>query len=207
MQRDAQLERQFPDVSRETWAKLERYAANLIAGNDAQNLISATSVDDIWRRHIIDSLQLTRFAPSHGNWLDLGSGPGLPGLVTAAATETCTTLVESRTKRVEFLRSQVIALGLKRITIHGGRLETLPSRQFATISARAFAPLTRLLPLAARFSDPETVWIMPKGRSAAEELASVRDAWQGDFRIEPSLTDPAGGIIVASNIRPRTKAR
>jgi 16S rRNA (guanine527-N7)-methyltransferase len=83
----------------------------------------------------------------------------------------------------------------------------METRAFDVISARAFAPLERLLPLAARFSTSGTIWILPKGRSAESELAAVRSSWQGEYRLEPSLTDPDARIIIASGVRTKGKNR
>ncbi len=77
--------------------------------------------------------------------------------------------------------------------------------KYAVISARAFAPLERLFDWAERFATPETRWVLPKGRNAKSELEAVRSSWQGDFRVEPSLTDEDAGIIVAQGVRRRAK--
>jgi 16S rRNA (guanine527-N7)-methyltransferase len=90
-------------------------------------------------------------------------------------------------------------------TVAASRVETLPPRKFDVISARAFAPLDRLLALAHRFAGPDTIWLLPKGRSAASELEAVRGSWQGMFRIEPSVTDPEAAIIVATGVQPKPK--
>jgi 16S rRNA (guanine527-N7)-methyltransferase len=79
----------------------------------------------------------------------------------------------------------------------------MPMAHYDAISARAFAPLDRLLPIAARFSRPDTIWLLPKGRSAVSELEAARTSWQGAFRIEPSITDPDAAIIVATMVKPR----
>ncbi|SNS72164.1 16S rRNA m(7)G-527 methyltransferase [Sphingomonas laterariae] len=190
------------DVSRETWERLEALVAAVVEENARQNLVAASTIPDIWQRHIVDSAQLLLYAK--GAWMDLGSGPGFPGLVVAALTDQPMTLVESRRKRVEFLEGAVARMGLAdRVSVEGRRLELVATRPFAVISARAFAPLDKLLALAHRFSTAETQWVLPKGRSAQDELDQVRRTWQGVFRIEPSVTDPAAGVIVATDVRPR----
>lgn len=192
------------DVPRETWDRLERFVAEVIAENEHQNLISAATIPEIWARHIVDSAQLLRHAPA-GPWIDLGSGPGFPGLVIAAMGDFPVTLVESRRRRADFLARTAERLGIAdRVTVIDERLEQIESRPFAAISARAFAPLDRLLPLAARFATPDTIWVLPKGRSAQAELDTARITWQGAFRIEPSVTDPEAGVIVATDVRPKT---
>lgn len=196
------------DVSRETMSRLEAFAALLREENKRQNLVSRTSLPKLWSRHILDSAQLTRFAPADArSWLDLGSGAGFPGLLIPLFHSAKATLVESRRLRAEFLRTAASTLGIGRVEILCSKLEAVPTRPFDVISARAFAPLPRLLALADRFSTPETIWILPKGRNAKSELDAARSSWQGDFRIEPSLTDGDAGIVVASGVRPISRKR
>ena len=193
------------DVSRETFVKLEALAAIVLEEAPRQNLISASTVPHLWVRHIVDSVQLLDQVEAPATWIDLGSGAGFPGMVVAAIlSSTHVTLVESRRKRIDFLSRMADELGLSnRVTIAGSRLELIDPRPFDVISARAFAPLDRLLPLAHSFSTAKTRWLLPKGRSAASELAAVRGSWQGSFKIVPSVTDPEAAIIVAQNVQPR----
>jgi len=195
------------DVPRETFERLQRFIDLLIAEAEEQNLIAASTIDHIWSRHIVDSAQLVPLAAvNSGAWLDLGSGAGFPGLIVAALTDRPVTLVESRRKRCQFLEAAIGCLGLEqRVTLCASRLETVDSAPFAVISARAFAPLDRLLPLAERFSTRSTLWLLPKGRNASNELDAARTSWQGDFRIEPSVTDPESAILLLSDVRRRRR--
>jgi 16S rRNA (guanine527-N7)-methyltransferase len=128
--------------------------------------------------------------------------------MVAALSEHQVTLVESRRLRVEFLQRAVSVLGAEdRVTIIHSQLERLPPQTCDIISARAFAPLDKLLSLAHPFSTEKTVWILPKGRSAQTELESAESSWQGEFRLEPSLTDAGAGIIVAHGVRPRPQRK
>lgn len=190
-------------VSRETIARLDACASFLREENANQNLVSAATLDSLWARHIVDSAQLLPLAKDRqGAWLDLGSGAGFPGLIVAALRPKPVTLVESRRLRVEFLRRAAALLGAEPEII-AADIRRVPARPFAVISARAFAPLPRLLDLAIRFSTENTLWLLPKGRKAKSELEAVRGAWQGDFRLEPSLTDADAQIIVATGVCPR----
>ena len=197
------------NVSRETLDRLEAFAAAVVEENAHQNLVSAATIPQLWARHIVDSAQLLTFDVPHDSspWLDLGTGAGFPGLVIAILSPRPMILVESRRKRIEFLSDQVESLGLKHVSVHGGRLETLAAPLVGVISARAFAPLPKLLALAHRFSRKETIWLLPKGRTAREELESARASWQGVFHVKPSLTDAEAAIIVATGINPRKSAR
>jgi 16S rRNA (guanine527-N7)-methyltransferase len=193
-------------VPRETMALLERLVAIVLDEMGRQNLIAASTADHVWARHIVDSAQLLAFMPETATrWIDLGSGAGFPGMVVAAMRHGLSmTLVESRRKRIDFLTAMAASLEIAdRVTVAGRRLEMLESAPHDVISARAFAPLDRLLPLAHRFSHPGTVWLLPKGRSAVSELEAATASWQGDFRIEPSRTDPDSAIIVAGSVQPK----
>ena len=197
------------NVPRETLERLEQFADLLSDENCRQNLVSASSLEEVWSRHIFDSAQLLRLAPSGARrWLDLGSGAGFPGLIVAALSPFHVTMVESRRLRVDFLHRAADALGVAdRVDILCDKVERMPTRPFDVISARAFAPLDRLLLLAARFSTDKTLWILPKGRNAKTELEAAESSWQGDFRLEPSFTDADAQIIVASGVRPKQRGR
>ncbi len=137
------------------------------------------------------------FHVEHRPWLDLGSGAGFPGLALAVAQpEIETVLVESRKRRVEWLIRAAGELGLDKCRVIGARLESVDSFPAAVITARAFAPLGKLLHLSARFSTRTTAWLLPKGRSAAQELAEQPGSIQAMFHVEHSQTDPEGGILV-----------
>jgi 16S rRNA (guanine527-N7)-methyltransferase len=153
----------------------------------------------VWQRHIADSAQLLLHVPREtSSWLDLGTGAGFPGLVIACLRPDCDVrLVESRKRRIEWLQRAIFELGLDRVTVDGRRLEDVPSRDVAAISTRAFAPLDRLLALSARFSTSDTIWLLPKGRSARQELDMLR-GWTHMFHVEQSLTDEQAGLIVGT---------
>lgn len=180
--------------------RLERLLELLGEENLRQNLVSAASLAEVWRRHIADSAQLLVHVPREtcAPWLDLGTGAGFPGLVVAALRPDCDViLVESRARRIDWLQRAIAAMGLVNVVIEGRRLELVPDRKVRTISARAFAPLPRLIDLSARFSTSDTIWVLPKGRSAQQELYELK-GWQHMFHVEQSLTDSEAGIIVGS---------
>jgi 16S rRNA (guanine527-N7)-methyltransferase len=183
------------------WSALESYAGMIELANAAQNLVAASTLPMMWARHIADSAQLLCHddAAADGLWLDLGSGAGLPGVVVAILTDRPVWLVESRALRCRFLEDVVIELGLgRRVAVQAMPLARLPTTRAATISARAFAPLDRLVDLSARFSTDKTRWLLPKGQNAAKELALLTPAWQKLFHVEQSVTDAASGIIVGT---------
>ena len=195
------------DVPRETMARLDAFVALLRDENRRQNLVSEASLDRIWRRHIADSAQLVRFAPSPAaSWVDLGSGAGFPGLIVALLHRGPITLVEGRRLRADFLHRAAACLGTDP-DILAMRVERVPPRPFDVISARAFAPLPRLLELGTSFSTAKTIWVLPKGRNAQSELEALDSSWQGAFRLEPSLTDLDAGIIVAEGVARKAKRK
>jgi 16S rRNA (guanine527-N7)-methyltransferase len=179
---------------------MDQYAELLLAENDRQNLVSKASVADLWQRHLIDSAQLLTFGLSGGRWLDIGSGPGLPGIVLAILGVEEITLVEPRRLRTDFLEQCVVDLGLTNVSIVTGKVERLQDR-FDVITARAVASLDKLLAMSSHLVKENGRWVLPKGRSAAKELEEARVTWQGDFRLEASLTDPEARILVASGVK------
>jgi len=190
------------DVSRETRARLERYVALLTEESQRQNLIGRSTIDEIWQRHIADSAQLARFAPRpDSSWLDIGSGAGLPGMVIAILTEGPVTLAEPRKLRADFLDRVTRDLGLdQRVTIRAAKAERITGN-FDVITARAVGSLGNLLAISQHLSTDKTIWVLPKGKSAQSELDDARQAWQGEFRLEPSATSGEAAILVAAGIR------
>jgi 16S rRNA (guanine527-N7)-methyltransferase len=182
--------------------RLGRLAVLLAEENDRQNLVSTSSLAAVWQRHFADSLQLLDFVPrGTSEWLDLGTGAGFPGLaLAAAAPDSRFVLVESRKRRVDWLTRAAADLGLANCGVIGARLENVESFPAAVIMARAFAPLGKLLRLSARFSTPATVWLLPKGRSAAQERDEQPDGVRKMFHVEQSATDDGGGILVGRGI-------
>jgi 16S rRNA (guanine527-N7)-methyltransferase len=198
----AWVERRF-DVPRETMERLDAFAALLRQESEQQNLVSKASLDQLWSRHFADSAQLLAFAPSaSASWVDLGAGAGFPGLVVAMLYEGPVTLVEERRLRAEFLHRAAEALGVQ-VEILASKVERIAHRSFDVISARAFAPLPRLLDLGTGLSTTKTIWVLPKGRNAETELAALDASWQGEFRIEASVTDPGAGIVIAQGVQRR----
>lgn len=200
---------ELPEWDATAAERLETLVALLEQENARQNLVSAASLTEVWRRHIADSAQLLAHVSreTSGPWLDLGAGAGFPGLVIAALRpDISVLLVESRTKRIDWLERAVAALGFANAEVIGGRLESVSTRPARVISARAFAPLPRLLALSARFSTSDTRWLLPKGRSATQELDEIR-GWRHMFHVKQSLTDPEAGIIVGELLGPEGKSK
>lgn len=191
-------------VSRETFHKLEAYVALLKEASAGQNLVSASTLEHVWDRHILDSAQLSRFEPGpSASWVDVGSGAGLPGIVIACLVEGRVTLVEPRRLRAEFLHKVVESLQLN-ASVVDSKVERLEGR-FDVITGRAVAPLGIFVEISAHLSTRNTVWALPKGRNAQQELAEARRSWQGDFRLERSVTGEDSWIVVGTGVRAKKR--
>jgi 16S rRNA (guanine527-N7)-methyltransferase len=194
----------FPDVSRETRAKLARYVKLLLAENLQQNLVSRGTLEDLWQRHIVDSAQLTGLVstPEAKCWADVGSGAGLPGLVIAILTSGRVALIEPRRLRADFLQRAANDLELRNVSVIQAKAQAAVGR-FDVITARAVAKTGEILGITRHLAHKDTTYLLMKGRTAQSELDAVRRSWHGGFELVPSITDPEAGIIVASNVSPR----
>ena len=195
------------NVSRETLARLETYAALLAKFQKTINLVSRDTLEEVWRRHFLDSAQLFPLLPPAARVvLDLGSGAGFPALVLAimaqgAARTLEMHLVEADTRKSIFLREVARQTGCP-VTVHNGRLEGLAPFAVDVITARAFAPLAGLLSLAAPFLEfpgarpgARPVVLLLKGRQAREELTEATKEWKMHADLIPSVTDPEAGVL------------
>jgi 16S rRNA (guanine527-N7)-methyltransferase len=184
-------------VSRETLSRLKAYVGLLTDWNARHNLVSKTSLEEVWRRHIWDSAQLARFIPPNAKTLaDLGSGAGFPGLVLALLLQgrVAVTLFEATGKKAEFLRTVADRLGLA-AAVRNERIETAAAVPFDMVTARACAPLPKLLEYAQHLCGPGTVCLFLKGQNVGVELTEARKSWRMKVRQYPSLTHPFGAVL------------
>lgn len=182
------------------FARLSQLVSLLEVANQSQNLVARSSMSSVWVRHIADSAQLLDHVPREtSSWIDLGSGAGFPGLVLAIMDPSRTfQLVESRNLRVRWLMEAVESLRIENCEILGMDVRKVAGLHAGVISARAFAPLDRLIALSARFSTAATHWVLPKGRSASQEVAALPSAQRSMFHVKQSVTDPEAGIVVGT---------
>ena len=200
------------NVSRETIDQLKIYAALLAQWQPRINLVANTTLPEVWHRHIADSAQLAALAPERPHtWLDLGSGAGFPGLVIAimlAPVGTRVTLVESDRRKSAFLAEVARKTGIS-VEIHTARIEQIATQAMLppvdVVSARALAPLVRLISLSLPFFRDDTVGVFPKGRGAESEIEEACAAWSLDVETIPSLTDEAARIVLVRHPRARTE--
>ncbi|MEM9966577.1 MAG: 16S rRNA (guanine(527)-N(7))-methyltransferase RsmG [Pseudomonadota bacterium] len=193
------------NVSRETLERLRHFQALVEKWTRSINLVSKSSLGDLWQRHIIDSAQLFSLAPTGGRWVDLGSGGGFPGLVVAILTaDTPTphqvTLVESDQRKCAFLRTAIQTLSLA-VTVNAARIEQLQPLHADIISARALAELDMLLAYAHRHLSPAGVALLPKGAKWQDEEDVARKRWSYDCERINSRTHAEAAILRITNIR------
>ncbi|MEL7690175.1 16S rRNA (guanine(527)-N(7))-methyltransferase RsmG [Citromicrobium bathyomarinum] len=195
--------------SSESFELLNVFVSELLAEAGRQNLISRSTIDRVWQRHIADSAQLLDHVPrgTEGVWLDLGTGAGFPGVITAIMRpEIPHVLVESRKRRVAWLEGVKERASLRNCSVQGSRLQLVESFDAAVISARAFAPLPDLISLSARFSTERTTWLLPKGRSAEQERDALDSPQRKMFHVKQSLTSRDAAILVGKG-RPKVGRR
>lgn len=187
-------------VSRETASRLDLFVEELRRWQGVKNLVGPATLQQVWMRHVADSLQLLRLAPDARRWLDLGSGAGFPGLVLGiAALERAgmsVGLVESNGRKCAFLRHVARLTGAP-VTIHEGRAETLLPGMTGVdvVTARALAPLPDLLAVTRGLLTTGTLGLFPKGRGAEGELTEAAKSWTFDAELLPSRTDSLARII------------
>jgi len=184
-------------VSHETCARLKAYVALLRIWNQKRNLVSEASLQDVWHRHIYDSAQLAFLLPEGAKTLaDIGSGAGFPGLVIAIMRPRIrVSLFEATRKKAEFLAAVAERLGLKNVRVRNERAEDAARQDFDVVTARACAPLPRLLDYAQDFIGPETVCLFLKGQNLVLELTDARKSWRMNVRQHPSVTHPLGAVL------------
>ena len=195
-----------PTVSRETWERLEQLVDMLVSWQRSRNLVASSTIPRLWTRHVADSLQLLAITPDARRWLDLGSGGGFPGLVIACALAGQQTaevhLVESVQKKAAFLRAATSELSLPAI-VHATRIEdfvrTSPGR-LDVVTARALAPLDRLIGYAIPLLKRGAVGLFPKGQDVEAELTQASKSWKIDAELIPSKTDPHARIVLVRRL-------
>jgi 16S rRNA (guanine527-N7)-methyltransferase len=199
-------------VSRETEERLDRFVALLLRWQKAVQLVGHSTLPEIWTRHVADSLQLTRFARGATRWVDLGSGAGFPGLVVAIALAeqdgAMVHLIESDLRRAAFLHEAVRVVGAP-ARVHAARIESVAERfagEAEIVTARALAPLARIIELAAPLLSAGARGIFLKGQDVDRELTDATKSWNMVTRIFPSCTDGRGRVVLIEEVVRRNDA-
>lgn len=199
----------FAAVSNACRDRLACFAALLASWQRAHNLVAASTMADLWTRHIADSLQLLDHVGRFRRWVDLGSGAGFPGLVVAIALADRPgigfTLVEANQKKAAFLRAAIRETG-SNAEVAAMRIEDHSQTMIGradVVSARALARLDRLCLLSAPYLHQDSVLLLPKGQDVVQEHEQASQSWSYDLVSSPSKTDPTGRIVQIRNLRPR----
>lgn len=192
------------NVSRETLERLDAVIAELIDWSERINLIGPKERPRLWSRHVADSLQLAESLSGARQIVDLGSGAGFPGLVLAACLPDVerVTLVESVGKKCAFLRAAADAANLPARVLNS-RIEAVEAFPVDAVTARALAPLPKLLELSAKWLETGAIGVFPKGQAVNEELTAARQRWTFNHQTRSSRTDSSGTILIISEVRPR----
>jgi len=182
-------------------AKVDQFLTMVAAENDRQNLVAPSTITSLWSRHAVDSAQLIALADDQGDWLDVGTGGGFPGMIVAILRDAPMIMVEPRRRRVEFLEQAVTDLNLGNAIVKGTKVEQVTAKA-SVISARAVASVEKLLQATAHCATPSTRWILPRGRLDGEQLTELRQQQRGKmFHVEHSLTDPESSILIVETRR------
>lgn len=191
-------------VSRETHERLIAYEALVRKWNAKINLVAPSTLPEFNTRHIQDSIQIfNQLQFPEGNWVDLGSGGGLPGVVVSIYAQKApltVSLVESDQRKSAFLRTVIRELSLQNVSILTGRIENVPPLGANFVSARALAPLSALLSMVQRHMHQNGTAIFLKGRSWKAECAEARKEWRFDVTSFPSKTDPEAAILKITGV-------
>lgn len=198
-------------VSRETEERLAILVVELERWQKAKNLVSNATMDEVWTRHIADSLQLFDLAPEARRWLDLGSGGGFPGLVLGirlAETGGHIDLVESNARKCAFLRHAARLTGAP-VTVHNARIEAVMPQflgKVEAVTARALAPLPLLLDWCKDLLRTGVIGVFPKGQYLDAELTEASKYWKIQASTFPSVTDSAARILVIRDAQKRAES-
>lgn len=185
----------YLDVSRETQDKLQTYVDLLVKWQQRINLVSSSTLPQVWQRHILDSAQLVPYLPaSTQTVMDIGAGAGLPGLVLAMLTDKQIHLVESDTKKVAFMRTAIAETGVNAVIYHG-RIEELACLQMDVITARALAPLSKLFELTRAQHHDGLRYLFLKGKGVKQELTELSSWSTLTVETYPSMTDEDAVIV------------
>ena len=194
------------NVSRETFLRLKEYEKLLFKWNAKINLVSRSTLDNFWNRHVLDSAQfLSSVGEKAGKWVDLGSGGGLPGLVVAILSDEIEPvnklfLVEADARKAVFLKTVCRELGLK-AEVYNNRIEELPPISANIVSARALAPLKTLCLYARNHLEKDGVAVFAKGENWKAELVEAQKKWIFSYEAVKSTLHEGSVVLVLRGIK------
>lgn len=193
-------------VSRETYLKIARFVSLLLEWNQKMNLVSKNAVNEIWERHVLDSVQIYSYLPERDfSLLDIGSGSGFPGIVLGIMLrdrdKTKVLLTESIKKKAMYLNSVVHELELKNVFVYNERVENGVFKTPDIITARAVAALPKLFEYVAKFVKPETELLLLKGQTYKEEIMNAEKNWRFHSEVYPDKYGTDGVVLKITNLR------
>lgn len=194
------------NVSRETMERLREYARLLVEWNASAGLVGTSTIGDLWYRHFLDSAQLLRFCPGgKASWLDLGSGGGFPGMVLAIVAAdryplSRFTLVEANQRKCQFLKLVARRTGVF-AEIKACRTESLEAQNADVVTARALAPMKKLVELAYPHLGRGGICLFPKGRNAEVEISEARTAWKFSVERHQGVVDASSSILLIRGLQ------
>jgi 16S rRNA (guanine527-N7)-methyltransferase len=194
------------NVSRETFLKLKEYEKLLFKWNAKINLVSRSTLDNFWNRHVLDSAQfLSSVGEKAGKWVDLGSGGGLPGLVVAILSDEVELvnklfLVEADVRKAVFLKTVCRELGLK-VEVYNNRIEELPPMSANIVSARALSPLKTLCLYAKNHLEKDGAAVFAKGENWKAELVEAQKKWIFSYEAVKSTLHEGSVVLVLRGIK------
>ncbi len=197
---------EITNVSHETLKNFRQWKGVLERWNNRINLVSPSAMADFWGRHALDSWQLWDFVPKNTKTiLDFGSGAGFPGIAMAIACKQAgrgeVLMVESAGKKANFLRAVIRELELP-ASVWADRAEKLEPQPYDVITARAFAPLPRLLTYAQPFWGKHTIGLLLKGQTAEQELTQAQKTWTFNVEKQASRSNETGIILRLTDLQP-----
>jgi 16S rRNA (guanine527-N7)-methyltransferase len=197
------------DVSRETVELFQRYVDELHRWQKVKNLVGPATLDSVWTRHVADAAQLVRHCPNALRWVDMGSGAGFPGLITAIQLKgrpgAQVHLIESNGRKCAFLRAVARELALP-VVVHDARIEAVIDAldgKVDVVTARALAPLSDLLGLSRKLLTSGATGLFPKGQDVGDELTEAAKYWRIGASTVASKTDPKARIVIVNSLSPR----
>ncbi|WP_267435615.1 16S rRNA (guanine(527)-N(7))-methyltransferase RsmG [Sphingomonas sp. GM_Shp_1] len=184
--------------------RIDHFLSLVVVENDQQNLIAPSTIPTIWARHALDSVQLIPLADrADGQWVDIGTGGGFPGMVVALAWPGRMALVEPRKRRADFLRDCADKMGIAdRVSVHASKIEAVDVKA-DIISARAVATVENLLRAAAHCGKQDTRWLLPRGRLDEREIKTLKRQWRFVFHVEHSITSAESSIVILDRVGAR----
>lgn len=195
---------EWANVSRETFSTLDAYGQLLTKWNQKINLVSPSTITDLWTRHIWDSYQLVEHIPDGADIADIGSGGGLPGLIIAIAKpNTHITLIERDERKCAFLTQAALSLGLRNVTVRNEDIKNIKSTH-SVVMGRALASLDALCELSYPLLLKDAICLFPKGENFASEIEEAKNRWDFTHTLIPSKTHDSACIISLSKLKPRS---